>query len=89
MSHYHALRCAVLAAVLAACGSAPRYDLVLANGRVMDPATGLDSVRHIGITAGKIAAISTEPLTGDSVVDVANLVVVARRGYPLGLDIYQ
>ena len=34
------------------------HDLVIANGRVMDPASGLDAVRHIGITGGKISAIS-------------------------------
>ncbi len=51
------------------------HDLVLANGRVMDPASGLDAVRHIGITGGKIAAISETPLVGDTVVDVAGHVV--------------
>jgi hypothetical protein len=29
------------------------YDLVIANGRVMDPESGLDAVRNVGITAGK------------------------------------
>ncbi len=61
--------------LLAACSSTPRYDLVLANGRVMDPATGLDSVRHVGINGDSIAAISATPLSGTVVVDVANLVV--------------
>jgi dihydroorotase len=63
------------ALLLAACGSSPRYDIVLANGRVMDPASGLDSVRHVGITAGRIEAISAEPLQGEDVVDVSGLVV--------------
>jgi hypothetical protein len=53
---------ALLVLSVAACSAPPRYDLVPANGRVMDPASGLDSIRHIGITAGKIAAISAEPL---------------------------
>ena len=52
------------------------YDTVLANGRVMDPASGLDAVRHVGIRAGRIAAISPTPLSGTTVVDVANLLVV-------------
>lgn len=51
------------------------HDLVLANGRVMDPASGLDAVRHIGITGGKISAISESPLTGEKIVDVAGNVV--------------
>jgi N-acyl-D-glutamate deacylase len=32
-------------------------------------------VRHIGVTGGKISAISETPLTGDKVVDVAGHVV--------------
>ncbi len=51
------------------------HELVLANGRVMDPASGLDAVRHIGITGGKISAISETPLQGDKVLDVAGHVV--------------
>ena len=45
------------------------YDIVIANGRVMDPETGLDAVRNVGITAGKIRAISVEPLNGKTVLD--------------------
>ena len=59
----------------AACAKAPSYDLVLQGGHVMDPATGLDSVRSIGITAGKIAAISAKPLQGTQVIDVSGKVV--------------
>ena len=31
---------------------AQQYDLVLANGRVMDPESGLDAVRSVGINGG-------------------------------------
>lgn len=54
---------------------APQYDLVLANGRVLDPESGLDAVRHIGIRGGAIAAISETPLTGSRVIDVSRHVV--------------
>ena len=54
---------------------AQTYDLVLANGRVMDPASDTDAVRHVGILGGKIAAVSTTPLTGRATVDVKGLVV--------------
>ena len=33
------------------------FDLVIANGRVVDPESGLDAVRSIGIRGGSIAAI--------------------------------
>jgi N-acyl-D-aspartate/D-glutamate deacylase len=51
------------------------YDLVIANGRVMDPESGLDAIRNVGIRGGKIAAISTEPLPGKQTVDAKGLVV--------------
>lgn len=55
--------------------AAENYDLVLRNGRVMNPANGLDSVRDVGIRDGRIAALSREPLSGDETVDVAGQVV--------------
>ena len=47
--------------LLLGCGPADEggadFDLVIANGRVMDPESGLDAVRSIGIRGGSIAAI--------------------------------
>jgi N-acyl-D-aspartate/D-glutamate deacylase len=54
---------------------AQTFDLVIANGRVLDPASGLDGVRNIGISGGKIAAVSGERLTGTKTIDAAGLVV--------------
>jgi N-acyl-D-aspartate/D-glutamate deacylase len=54
---------------------AQEFDLVIANGHVMDPATGLDAVRQVGIRAGKIAAVSPEALHGRATLDVKGLVV--------------
>ena len=67
----------VLLAALAATAGAQgtTYDLVVANGRVMDPASGLDAVRHLGITGGRIAVISERPLRGRRVIDAARHVV--------------
>lgn len=62
-------------ALAAACAGGETYPLVLAGGRVMDPATGLDSVRNVAIKDGKIVAISAEPLRGTEVVDVSGKVV--------------
>ena len=62
---------------LVACAQAPppSYDLVVANGRVLDPESGLDGVRHIGIRGGAIAAVSTAPLQGTRVIDASRHVV--------------
>ncbi len=61
--------------VMAACAPAPTYDLVVANGRVIDPESGLDGVRHVGINGGSIAAISEQPLKGTTTIDATNHVV--------------
>ena len=42
---------------LGAC-STRTYDLVIANGHVMDPETGFDRVAHVGIVGSRIEAIS-------------------------------
>src|SRR6266851_1372830 len=54
---------------------AQQYDLVLANGRVLDPESGLDAIRNVGIRGSEIAAVSSTPLQGKTVVDAKGLVV--------------
>ncbi|MDQ3243245.1 MAG: D-glutamate deacylase, partial [Gemmatimonadota bacterium] len=51
------------------------FVLVVANGRVVDPETGLDGIRSIGISNGRIQAISRTPLRGRTVLDASGLVV--------------
>ena len=63
---------------------AQQYDLVLEGGRVMDPETGLDAVRNVGIRDGKIARVSSEALNGRRVVHAGGLVVA-----PGFIDLHQ
>ena len=51
------------------------YDVVIVNGRVMDPESGLDAVRNVGLRAGRIAAITTEAIQGRRTLDAKGLVV--------------
>ena len=51
------------------------YDIVLSGGRVMDPETGLDAVRNVGIRGDRIVEISERRLQGGDVIDVSGLVV--------------
>jgi dihydroorotase len=53
--------------------AAQPYDLVLNHAHVIDPESGLSAVRHIGIAAGKIAALSQTPLTGRQTLDCKGL----------------
>src|SRR6202453_2779151 len=73
-----------LLAFSASIATAQQNDLVLEAGRVMDPETGLDVVRNVGIREGKIARISSEALSGRRVVHVAGLVVA-----PGFIDLHQ
>ena len=50
-------------------------DVAILNGRVMDPGSGLDAVRNVGILGGKIVQITERPLQGREVIDAKDLVV--------------
>jgi len=53
----------------------PQYDVVVLNGRVIDPESRLDAIRNIGISNGKIQAISQKSLRGRTTVNATGLVV--------------
>jgi len=61
--------------LLAVTQQPPVYDRVILGGRVMNPASRLDAVRHLGIRDGRIAALSATPLRGRDTVDARGLVV--------------
>ena len=54
---------------------AQQYDLVIAGGRAIDPETGLDAIRNVGIRDGKIARIAESELTGKHVISAKGLIV--------------
>ena len=51
------------------------YDLVINNGRVIDPETLYDDIANVGIKDGRIAAISQDALTGAETVDATGQIV--------------
>lgn len=55
--------------------AAAPLDLVISGGRVMDPESGLDAVRNLGIRDGKIAEITAHALEGKNTIDARGLVV--------------
>jgi len=69
-----ALTLALLLTALA-CARAERYDLVVRGGRVLDPESGLDAVRDVGIRGDRIARVSEKRLDGARVIDATGLVV--------------
>ena len=53
----------------------PIFDIVLTDGRVIDPESGTDRVANLGISDGTIQAIAREPLEGRDSIDAKGLVV--------------
>src|SRR5215510_8382599 len=51
------------------------YDVVILNGRVIDPESKLDGIRNIGISNGVIKAISEKSMRGHTTVLATGLVV--------------
>ena len=66
-----------LAVGLAACSGVrtQEYDLVIRGGRVMDPESELDAIRNVGISEGKIHAVTTRELRGKTTIDAEGLIV--------------
>lgn len=76
---------ALLLLWVVACAS-PRsgFDLVVTGGRVIDPETGLDAVRNVGVRGDIIAQVSTGRLEGTRTIDASGLVVA-----PGFIDLHQ
>jgi N-acyl-D-aspartate/D-glutamate deacylase len=60
------------------------FDLVIRGGRVVDPESGTDAVRDVGLRGGRIARLSEQPLAGGRVIDAKGLVVA-----PGFIDLHQ
>ena len=78
------LRTSLAVVLLSLPAFAQTYDVVIRGGRVLDPETGLDAVRDVGITGSKIAAISADSLTGTRSIDARGQVVA-----PGFIDLHQ
>jgi dihydroorotase len=74
------LVCATGAALLARMprAFAASYDLIIRGGRVIDPSIGLDAVRDVAISGGRVAAVEAS-IVGDGVetIDARGKVVAA------------
>ncbi|MEL6768004.1 MAG: amidohydrolase family protein [Pseudomonadota bacterium] len=51
------------------------FDVAILGGRAIDPETGLDAVRNIGVRDGMIAIITPDPIQGRETVQADGLVV--------------
>jgi hypothetical protein len=51
------------------------FDIVILNGRVIDPESDLDAIRNIGIRDGSVRLITTKEIKGQTAIDAKDLVV--------------
>lgn len=68
---------ALLVAGIAACSTDAQetYDLVILNGRVMDPETGFDGIRNVGVNDDFIVSITENGIAGRESIDASGHVV--------------
>lgn len=75
MRTYHIILCMLVSCFQTPILAAKTYDLVIENGRVIDPASDTDAVRSIGITNGTITAVSKVELDAENHIDATGMVV--------------
>jgi len=74
-SKFKAILLVWMAIAFAVPALAQDYDVVILNGRVMDPETMYDAVANVGIQDGKIAVITKDEIEGKDSINAAGLVV--------------
>ena len=73
----------LLVVLVTSCGESPQkaaaasteFDVVILNGRVMDPETNFDQIQNVGILDGKIALITDKEIKGKETIDAKGHVV--------------
>jgi N-acyl-D-aspartate/D-glutamate deacylase len=74
--HSAVIAALVLLSVTALSAQSPRaLDRVILGGSVMDPASGLNAIRNVGVRDGRIVSITSGPLRGRDTIDAHGLVV--------------
>lgn len=51
------------------------FELVIKNGYVIDPSNRVGSKLNVGISGGKIAAVTNDPISGDAEINAEGLIV--------------
>ncbi|MCB1023619.1 MAG: amidohydrolase family protein [Acidobacteria bacterium] len=51
------------------------YDIAIIGGRVIDPETGLNEIRNVGIKDGRITAVTSENISAPKIIDARNRIV--------------
>jgi N-acyl-D-aspartate/D-glutamate deacylase len=62
--------------ILAPLPSLPPYDMVILGGRILDPASGRDTVANVGISDGRIATLTTADIEGVNEIEAAGHIII-------------
>ena len=74
-THITVMAVLMLSLAVVSIAVAQEYDLVINNGRVMDPETKYDAISNVGIKDGRVSVITKEMLSGKEAIDASGLVV--------------
>ncbi len=69
------LCCLVVSAAAVLPVFAAEYDLVINNGRVIDPETNFDSIANVGIRDGVIAVVTKDEINGKQIINATGKIV--------------
>lgn len=75
LSKMHAALCAMVLVLGSGNALAQSFDIVILNGRVMDPETGFNQIANVGINNGFITEITTDAIKGTREIEATGLVV--------------
>lgn len=75
LNHQTSRLLATILLLLTALPLCAQVDLALIGGRVMDPETGLDATRNVGIRGDRIVEITELPIAAVRSIDVSGLIV--------------
>lgn len=75
MNFAEKLPCLAVGLCLTVLANAEQFDVVINNGRVMDPETNHDSIANVGIKEGRIAVITNKEIKGRETINAKGLVV--------------
>ena len=74
-NQFKVLTIIILSLAVVSTAIAEEFDIVINNGRVMDPETNFDQVANVGIKNGKITLITKDKIKGKETIDAEDLVV--------------
>ena len=75
MKRFNMFMMSLLMVVSMSGAQAQQVDIAINNGRVIDPETGLDAIRNVGVIGNEIAVITEDALDAKTAIDATDVIV--------------